>query len=118
MRTNPWVDYVLADEALTRGLGDAEARVLIEWLVDKAEQLVRAGPVAGEQAARRLCRRGRSLGRFVTLWGRRRTRGAALQLAAAERFAFPLPDGPIEPCLLMEHILAWEDQQPAQGRAA
>src|SRR5271155_1295674 len=102
MRANPWVHYVLADEALTRGLGDEEARVLVEWLVDKAEQLardVRGDSVAGN-AVRRLCRRGRSFGRFVSLWSQPELRGAALQLAGAERFGFPLPDGPVEPCLL------------------
>ena len=30
---------ILDDEALMRGLGDAEARVLVEWLVEEAERL-------------------------------------------------------------------------------
>src|SRR2546430_15893246 len=81
MRANPWVDYVLADEALTRGLGDEEARVLIEWLVDKAEELPGDGPAA-DRAMRRLCRRVRSIGRVVSLWSQPRARGAALQFAA------------------------------------
>src|SRR5262249_37345817 len=112
MRANPWVDYVLADEALTRGLGDAEARVLVEWLVERAERLPRAGPAAAENAIRRLGRRGRSVGRFVALWTQPGARGSALQLAAVERFTFPLPAGAIDPCLLMERILSWEDQEP------
>src|SRR4051794_596504 len=54
MRANPWVDHVLADEALTRGLGDEEARVLVEWLVDKAEDLALKGPAAVGPAVQRL----------------------------------------------------------------
>lgn len=118
MRANPWVHRILADEALTRGLGDEEARVLIEWLVEKAEQLPPANPAAADATVRRLCRRGRAIGRFVTLWNKRRSRGAALQLAAAERFAWPLPDAAIDPYLLMEHILSWEDQEEKHRRAA
>jgi len=30
---------ILQDDSLTRGLGDAEARVLVEWLVDRSEEI-------------------------------------------------------------------------------
>ena len=90
---------ILDDEALTRRLGDAEARVLVEWLVDQAEFLARdATPEAAEREVGRLCRRGRAIARFVSLWCHERAPGAAGQLAAVERFAWPLPrPGPAAP---------------------
>jgi hypothetical protein len=113
MPADPLLSHILADEALTRGLGDAEARVLVEWLVERAERLAGAGapPAAGAAEVRRLCRRGRAIARFVLLWGRPRGRGAAGQLAAAERFAWPLPAAAADPCELMQAILAWEGRE-------
>ena len=32
----------------------------------------------------------------------------ASQLAASECFTWPLPDGPVEASLLMQHIVCWE----------
>jgi hypothetical protein len=110
MRDQPWLGQILDDEALTRGLGDEEARVLVEWLVERADRL--AVGVTTDDAAlavRRLCRRGRAIARFVALWGDRRSRGAAHQLAGAENFAWPLPSGTIEPCELMQTIVFWEE---------
>src|SRR5438270_11750661 len=92
MRTDPVVHYVLNDEALTRGLGDAEARVLVEWLVERAEAAAEALPAERADAeVRRLCLRGRALGKVVALWCGDRGRGAATQLAATERFLWPPP---------------------------
>src|SRR5437870_2981485 len=68
---------ILDDEALTRQLGDAEARVLIEWLVEQAETLP-TGQARPELA--RLCRRARSMARFVRLWCQDQLPGAAAQL--------------------------------------
>jgi hypothetical protein len=103
------LNCILDDEALTRRLGDAEARVLVEWLVEQAE---RVGETLPPESARlevqRLCRRGRALAHFVRLWCFDDLPGAALQLAAAEKLDWPLPDGPVEPCLLMQHIVDWE----------
>jgi hypothetical protein len=103
------LNLILDDEALTRHLGDAEARVLVEWLVDQAE---RAGETLSPEAVlpeiHQLRRRGRALARFVRLWCLDDLPGAAAQLAAAERLEWPLPDGPVEPCLLMQHIVDWE----------
>jgi hypothetical protein len=115
MQANPLLHHILADDALTRGLGDAEARVLVEWLVEEAEAL--ADTAAPEQAAgevRRLCRRGRAIARFVGLWCLERSCGAAGQLAAAERFAWPLPEAYVDPCELMQAIVSWEADQRAQ----
>jgi hypothetical protein len=108
---NALLHAILRDERLTQGLGDAEARVLVEWLVEQAEDLERrqAGPAA-EDEVKRLCRRGRGITRFVVLWGLGQ-RGAAGQLAVTERFAWPLPDGPVDLCELMQDIIAWEDRE-------
>ena len=101
---------ILHDEALTRGLGDAEARLLVEWLVERTEarhdQVGDAGPVQAEVVTLR--RRARTIGRFVSLWCHERQYAAATQLAATERFPWPLPPGPADPYDLMSDILQWE----------
>ncbi len=104
--------HILEDEALTRGLGDPEARILVEWLVDQADHLAETGAAADElpQTVNRLHRRGRAISRFVGLWCHGGARGAALQLASAERFAWPLPCTEVDPCQLMLDILDWESQ--------
>ena len=107
------LSQILDNEALTRGLGDAEARVLVEWLVEHAERVAETEtdqPAAQEQV-NRLCRRGRSVSRFVLLWCHQNARGAAGQLASAERLNWPLPASTVDPCELMQEILAWEDRQ-------
>ncbi len=112
MPVSPLLSQVLDDEALTRGLGDAEARVLVEWLVEEVERLERSGSDAGPEV-RLLCRRARAVSRFVLLWCGRRDRGAAVQLAAVERFAWPLPDDiDADACDLMQQILGWEAESP------
>ena len=112
MQSMPLLRHILNEEALTRGLGDAEARVLIEWLVDWAELL--AEEADSEQEAwtglKKVCRRARGIGRFITLWAEERSRGAAAQLAATERFSWPLPIMEEDPTDLMLRILAWEDR--------
>jgi hypothetical protein len=115
---------ILDNEALTRGLGDAEARMLVEWLVEEAEQLMQIGSApanpkgvthaavaAAQEAAiigevQRLCRWARSIARFVNLWCYEQAHGSAIQLAASQRFDWPLPTSWIDPCELMERILA------------
>ncbi len=108
MGVGPLLSQILYDEALTRGLGDAEARVLVEWLVDEAERLEQnCGDADAE--VRRLCLRARAVSRFVWLWCFHRDRAAAVQLAAVERFAWPLPDdADADPCDWMQLILGWE----------
>ena len=113
MLARPFLSHILADEALTRGLGDAEARVLVEWLVEQAEHL--ADTVPCETTAwgevRRLCRRCRAIGRFVGLWCHQGARGPAGQLAAVERFTWPLPATAVDPYELMQFILDCESAQ-------
>jgi len=108
---------ILRDEGLTRGLGDPEARVLVEWLVDQGDRVAGlGGPQAGADV-RRLCRRGRAIACFVRLWCYE-SRKSAIQLAAAERFAWPLPTRSADPCELMQGILAWETDYLASTSAA
>lgn len=103
---------ILGNEALTRGLGDPEARMLIEWLVGHAEWLAEhaSSAVVADLALQRLCARARAIGRFVSLWCHADARGAACQLAAVERFYWPLPCGTLDPCELMGDILQWESE--------
>lgn len=110
----PLLRCVLRDEALTRGLGDIEARMLVEWVADWTELLAEAAQSDDDawSCVRRLCRRGRAIGRFVQLWAGQGSRGAATQLAAAERFGWPLPNGDMDAGDLMHHILSWENQHP------
>src|SRR5262249_52404464 len=71
--------------------------------------LGRLGPPAwADRQVRQLCRRGRAVARFVTLWCTERDCGAAGQLAASERFSWPLPDAWADPCEVMQSIVAWE----------
>lgn len=110
MLVKPLLACIFQDDAVTRGLADPEARVLVEWLVDRAERLaaLAAEPAAGLGEVRRLCRRARGIARFVGLWCYARERGSAVQLAAAEGFTWPLPTGPTDACELMQDILAAE----------
>ena len=107
-------------DLLTRGLGDPEARMLVEWLVDKAEQIAAAAPSehTAQEQVRILCRRGRAIGRFVGLWSQPRGRGAAGQLAVAEGFAWPLPPPHADACEIMQTVLVWEAVHPATQLAA
>jgi hypothetical protein len=101
---------VLSDDLLTRGLGDEEARLLVEWLADRAveahETLADADQVT---EMLRLCRRARAASRFVYLWCHQQSHGAACQLAASERFRFPLPLPEVDPYDLMRVILEYEE---------
>jgi len=99
---------ILHDDALTRHLGDAEARILIEWLVERAEEL--AADADADAKVRSLCRRARAISLFVGLWCYRGQPGAAAQLANAERLDWPLPEPGTDPDTLMEHILLHENR--------
>jgi hypothetical protein len=112
------LNFILDDESMTRHLGDAEARLLVEWLVDQAERLGETLPAEEVvPEVQRLCRRGRAIARFVRLWCMDGLPGAAAQLAAAEKLDAPLPDGPIEPCRLMQYIVEWEGLHPRRRAA-
>ncbi len=119
MLAKAFLSDILEDEALTRGLGDPEARLLIEWLVEQADQLGVDHAEADEigQGIKRLCRRARAFGLFVQLWCYRRERGAAIQLSAAERFTWPLPSALAEPLDVMQVILAAEAGAPSGATA-
>ena len=118
MLAKPVLSQIMHDEALTRGLGDPEARMLVEWLVEQAEGLA-AGADSEEEvvaAVGGLCRRSRAVARFVRLWCHEGGRQAACQLAAVERFGWPLPTMAIDPCELMQQILSWEAQELARAK--
>ncbi|MBY0527079.1 MAG: hypothetical protein K2R98_27035 [Gemmataceae bacterium] len=110
MLARPILSRILDNDAVTRGLADPEARILIEWLVERAERIADVRDVGGstERKVEVLCRRGRALGRFVHLWCHQDERGAAVQLAAVEKFAFPFPERGADPCEVMSDILSWE----------
>src|SRR5256885_14417261 len=111
MLTRPLLNRILLDEGIVRGLLDPEARLMIEWLVDRAEEATWEHDESTSDAiVRRLCRRARAISRFVYLWCYQRAQGPALQLAAVERFPWPLPTDLIDPCILIQDILSWEDE--------
>lgn len=112
MVDRPFLRPILDDESLTRGLGDEEARVLVEWLVDRAENLA-ASSLANTvriNCLNALCRRCKTIGRFVHLWSEGEY-GSAVQLAGAENAAWPLPTGPLLPVDLMGQILHSEEKR-------
>jgi hypothetical protein len=110
MRIKALLNHILEDDALTRGLGDPEARILVEWLVERTERLAQVARDESEAAVevKGLCRRARGIRRFVSLWCYSRDRRAAMQLAASERFSWPLPASKVDPCELMHVILVSE----------
>jgi hypothetical protein len=112
MPATTFLTPILDSEALTRGLGDAEARLLVEWLVEQAEAKHAAGLADDALAAAvaDLCRRARAVARFVFLWCYQHSHGAAVQLAGAERFAWPLPCDVIDPYDLLLDILCWDGE--------
>ena len=99
---------ILHDDHLTRDLDDAEAWMLVEWLCEHAD-------AGDDRAVQALCRRGRLIARFVALWCYEASPSAALQLAATERLAWPLPTGEADACDLMAGILAWENASAKRG---
>jgi len=110
MRVKALLNHILQDDALTRGLADPEARILVEWLVDRAERLAQLerSEIDAAIQVKGLCRRARGIRRFVSLWCYTHDRRAAMQLAASERFSWPLPATMVDPCELMHLILTSE----------
>lgn len=104
------LNHILHNDNLTRGLNDPEARVLVEWTVERAELLasVAASEDAAQMAIVKLCERCRAISRFVVLWCYENIRGGAVQLAATQQFTWPLPTSHAEPWQLMQEILGWE----------
>jgi len=119
MPISPLLRPILDDDSLARNLGDCEARLLFEWLVERAERLSRTAgadhSVGGKIA--QLHRRIRAIAQFVYLWCERRDRGAAGQLASAERFLWPMPAARIDSCVLIERILRFEERTPLRPAA-
>ena len=114
MPVEPLLRQVLQSEALTRGLEDPEARVLVEWLADMVDQLGTdaAAETTLPRSLEQLTQKARAIARFVSLWCQGE-RGSAVQLAAVERFTWPLPTTAVDPCELMKAILSREPVQRA-----
>jgi len=107
------VGRVLDDEALTVGLEDPEARLLIEWLVEQTEHIARQAASLEEarQQVEQLCRYGRILRRFLILWCYEKNPGGAAQLAATEKFGWPLPPASESNAFaILQHVLHWHEQ--------
>jgi hypothetical protein len=112
MPISPLLRPILDDDSLARNLGDCEARLLFEWLYERAERLARqsgADPSVGAKIVL-LHRRIRAIAQFVYLWCEQRDRGAAGQLASAERFLWPMPTPRVDSCVLIERILQFEER--------
>lgn len=112
MLCSQMIRHVLRDETVTRGLGDIEARMIIEWLTDRAEQIAVSRPEKDAWSELNLStRKAKIVSRFVQLWSEKHSRGAAVQLASAERMDWPLPSGDVDSGMLTERILAWLDRR-------
>ncbi len=108
---NEFVQIILNDDHLTRGLMDPEARLLIEWLVDAAEHLFKRFPAErASRDLRQLMRRCRALKRFIILWCYEMAYGPAAQLIASEGFLWPLPHPDVlDGYALLEALLECEN---------
>ena len=115
MPVEPLLRQVLQSEALTRGLEDPEARVLVEWLADMADRLAtdKATEGGASPGLHQLIHKARAIARFVSLWCQGEC-GSAVQLAAVERFSWPLPTRAVDPCELMKAILTREAAERPQ----
>lgn len=113
MRTaNDFVSRILDDEGLTKDLNDPEARMLVEWLVERAEKIANEvdDEEAGWQRVDALCKRARLIRRFLILWCERQDHAAAAQFVASERLNWSLPaSDSVDPCEVLQGILRWHD---------
>jgi hypothetical protein len=112
MLTENCIHQVLRDERITYGLADPEARLLVEWLVTKAETIPETDLQPDDQEnAWGLCyRRAKVLRQFVALWCYRGRPEAAIQLAASEGMSDYLPDSSVEEPV--DVMLAMMKQEP------
>jgi len=108
---------ILDDDSLTRGLCDVEARLLVDWLVERAENLAASSLAENvrQDRLRVLCLRAKSVGRFVRLWCYEDEPGAAVQLAGTEAGHWPLPNGPEDAPELMTRLLRSEERRVASA---
>lgn len=114
-----WLRRVLAEEALTRGLGDPEARILMDWLSEQIEHLPVLPPTRLAEAVTSLCRQARHARSFVVMWCHEFNHEGAIQLAAVAGLAERLPaSNLLHPCDVMEHLLASPNQTAKVWRQA
>ncbi len=104
------IDRVLDDEAITAGLEDPEGRLLVEWLVEQTECIARnaASLQQAKERVERLCHYARALRQFLILWCYDKNPGSAAQLAATQKFAWPLPSAGEENALsILQQVVLW-----------
>lgn len=99
------VRQLLGEPRLTLGLDDPEAKLLIDWAVNRASFLHQAGKDGEETEVLHLVRVARQL---VVLWCYKNAYSAATQLAATECFESFLPamDESDDPYFVMSSIIA------------
>jgi hypothetical protein len=117
MPISPLLRPILDDDRLARHLGDCEAQLLFEWLFERAERLARSDDPSVAPRIAQLHRRVRAIAQFVYLWCERQDHGAAGQLASAERFTWPMPTPRVDPCMLIERILRFEERAEVRPAA-
>ncbi len=88
MSAESLVERILEDEGLTSDLDEAEATVLINWLVKRAEAVCAADPKTAETEVGNLRRFGRSVSRVVATW---RDEGASEAGEKARKAKLPWP---------------------------
>ena len=106
---------ILDDEAVSRNLGDAEARLLFEWLVERAELAAAKADteVAAERAVAALSRSG-ALDRQVRLaLVQAADQGAGRAARLGRALDWPLPPADIDAWSLTGRILRFEDARAA-----
>lgn len=69
MDATPFIDRILDDEGITGGLKDAEAKVLVDWLIASLKQRIRAvsDESKAEEISRTLRRRARRIAKITEL---------------------------------------------------
>jgi hypothetical protein len=107
------INRILYDDRLTRSLGDEEARALIDWLADAADQIPPEPEDEALAGVEALYLRGRVLARLCRLLCHERQPGAAAQLAACEGLALALPPEEADPYQVMRMLVIHEASRRA-----
>lgn len=109
MQAEMFVSRVLDDEGLVDGLGEDEAGLLVEWLVQRTERIAASARQEADawKQVEALCKRARSITRLVTLACHDNDKIGAAQLAGRDRLPWPLPAG-ADAHQVLQHILSKE----------
>ncbi len=100
------------DDHLIRGLGDAESRMLVEWLVDWAEML--ADTISDEELVEKRFYKVRSRAQLICCYLRlcqeTDAHASLTQFTATQKLPWPLPTLKIDTIELLDRILDWESR--------